>query len=559
MAHLPHHLEGMRAALVDKPRGVGYGPAQPTDPFRARKGIDPFGRSEKLAPQRAAAAARRKLAVEDRSEPAMPTPNLLFLFTDEQRYDTMAAYGNRKIEMPNLDRLAAQSCLFERAYVTQPICTPSRSSLLTGLYPHTNGCVRNNVPLGAETPCLPELLPPRRYATAYHGKWHLGDEIFAQHGFDEWRSIEDGYARYYSEGRDRNARSTYHHWLIERGVQPGDGSAFNRGETARLPEELTKPAYLGDEACRFLHQVGTQPFVLYVNFLEPHMPFFGPRDDQYDPAEIDLPPNFENPPGEDVHLNARLLHARYRQDGMDGMPLKTEADWRRLIANYWGLCSLVDTHVGRILDTLEQRGLAENTIVVYTSDHGDMMGSHRLVAKSLMYEEAVRVPMFIRLPGQTAGRRVARPVSQIDMVPTLLDLMGAERPGHLEGQSLRPVLEGGPEPERDVIVEWTARGRAGEGAARKGDPDEVLYGLATRRDAAAAHADPRRTLVTPDNWKLVCSPDLGQHELYDLNSDPYETTNLAGHADQKPRMREMRDRIRAWQERTGDAVELPEV
>jgi arylsulfatase A-like enzyme len=135
------------------------------------------------------------------------TPNLLFLFTDEQRADTLAAYGNSRIAMPNLNALAEESILFERAYCTQPICTPSRSSIMTGVYPHSNGCTRNNAPLPEEFRCLPEYPAFEGYTSAYHGKWHLGDEIFRQHGFNEWRSFEDEYIRHYRPHRDRSARS----------------------------------------------------------------------------------------------------------------------------------------------------------------------------------------------------------------------------------------------------------------------------------------------------------------------------------------------------------------
>ncbi|MGM0494441.1 MAG: sulfatase family protein, partial [Armatimonadota bacterium] len=127
----------------------------------------------------------------------MRRPNLLFLYTDEQAAKTMSAYGNDHIETPNLDRLADGSIVFENTYVTQPVCTPSRSSLLTGLYPHSSGCTANNVPLPQDVECLPELADFSDYRTAHMGKWHLGDEIFAQHGFDEWVSIEDGYRQYY--------------------------------------------------------------------------------------------------------------------------------------------------------------------------------------------------------------------------------------------------------------------------------------------------------------------------------------------------------------------------
>jgi len=482
----------------------------------------------------------------------MPSPNLLFLYTDEQRADTLAAYGNRTIAMPNLNRLASRSTVFARTYVTQPVCTPSRSTLLTGLWPHTNTCTVNNAPLPAETPCLSEMLPDG-YTCAHHGKWHLGDEIYPQHGFTEWRAIEDNYVAHYSAGRDRADRSHYHHWLRGHGFLPdmGDGR-FSRNFCTRIPERYSKPAFLAEEACRFLRENRSRPFALYVNFLEPHMPFMSCRDEQYAPEAIDLPANFDHQ--EYPSLRARVLAARFRNEGPGG-GFRTEADWRRLIARYWGLCSLVDTHVGRILATLSECGLDENTIVVYTSDHGDMMGSHRLMAKCLMYEEAVRVPFLVRLPGQTAGRHVAQPVSQLDIVPTLLDCMGVSIPDRLQGQSLRPCLEGKGDSGRDVFIEW----HGAEGMPRM--PEDAIPAYleesCTAQEVRASFTDPVRTIVTRDGWKYCCSP-LGEHMLYDLNRDPAETCDLATDPSQAPRLRDLRARLAAWQEQTQDTVELPD-
>ena len=491
----------------------------------------------------------------------MSAPNLLFLFTDEQRADTMAAYGNARIQTPNLNRLAEQSVVFERAYVTQPVCTPSRSTILTGLWPHTNGCTANNIPLSADTPCLPEMLRDD-YATAYHGKWHLGDEIFRQHGFDEWVSIDDLYAPHYSPGRDRSLRCDYHHFLVENGFTPKDASTFTRGEAARLPEQFSKPAFLAREASRFIRQHRRDPFCLFVNFLEPHMPFFGPRDYQYDPAEVTLPANFEHPPTESQPLKLRAFARSYVERGHSGLPLRTEADWRRMIANYWGLCSLVDTHVGRILETLEDCGLARNTLVVYTSDHGDMMGSHRLLAKCTQFEEAVRVPLLLRLPGQTEPRRVHGPVSQIDLVPTLLDLMGQPVPDHLQGRSLRPSVEAGTEPQHDVFIEWNGAnsGIVGESKRRVRVPD-AMKDKVSEEQLRASVTDPVRTVVTQDGWKYnrsaIARPEQrrgGEDELYDLNADPGEIANLAHRSEHAARITELRDRIRRWQEQTGDTA-----
>ncbi len=479
----------------------------------------------------------------------MTRPNLLFLYTDEQRFDTLATYGNSRIQMPNLNRFARTATVFDQAYVTQPICTPSRATLLTGLYPHTSGCIGNNVPLPSTIRCLPEMLPHGGYVTAHFGKWHLGDEIFAQHGFTHWRGIEDMYRGFYSEGRDRSELSHYARFLTEEhGLAPPDGADHFRRETAaRLPEQYSKPAYLAREASRFIREHKDDPFVLYVNFLEPHMPFFGPRDGQYDRSEIPLPANFDAIPTEAQPLRTRIKYRR-RAHQSGGPSLETQNDWRELIARYWGLCSLVDTHVGTILDTLEACGLARNTIVVFTSDHGDMMGSHQLIAKTVMYQESVRVPLMIRLPGQTEGRRVEGIMSQVDVVPTLLDLMGQPIPSTLQGKSRTQQLQG--QASRitdDVFIGWN------DGCGELGYTEDCGV---SREKFKRAVEDRVRTVITADGWRFSCSP-AGEHELYDLGNDPGETTNLFPDPSYRSTACMLRDKIVAWQQRTADDVVLP--
>ena len=472
----------------------------------------------------------------------MSRPNVLFLFTDEQRADTLGAYGNARVQTPHLDRLAAGGIVFERAYVTQPVCTPSRSTIMTGLQPRTSGCTANNIALPEDVPCLPELLPPGEYVCGYHGKWHLGDEIFRQHGFDDWVSIDDMYRPHYAPGRDRSARSDYHHWLIERGVSPQRGDAFGRGEVARLAEPLSKPAFLAESAGRFIHANRDRPFVLYVNFLEPHMPFFGPRDSQYDVSQVTLPINFDAPPTDDQPLKTRLFARHYFEKGHSGLPLRTEADWRRMIANYWGMCSHVDTHVGAILRTLDDCGLTDGTLIVYTSDHGDMMGSHRLIAKCVMFEEAVRVPLIVKLPGQSAPRRVTGPVSQVDLVATLLDLMGEPAPSELEGATLRPELEGARDGGEEVFIEWNGDNNGLPGLDDGGrDYPDYLSEIADADAALAAITDPVRTVVTRD-WKLNHSL-LGESELYHLRTDPGETANRIADPDAASIVADLTDRL----------------
>ncbi len=489
-------------------------------------------------------------------------PNLLFLFTDEQAFDTMAAYGNSAIDMPNLNRLAETSTVLRNAYVTQPVCTPSRSTLMTGLYPHTNGCVRNNVPLSMETPCLPEIGDFRDYATGYHGKWHLGDEIYPQHNFHDWVSIDDQYCGHYRHYRSPHDKSTYYHWLREQGVEPNfesDGwTCYTRDFCARLGEELSKPAYLAGEGERFIRDNAHRPWMLTVNFFEPHMPYFGPRDEQYDPADVTLPEDFDAWPGEDQPAKARALAQFYRMKGHSGLSVADEAGWRRMIANYWGLCSLVDTHVGRILQALEDTGQADNTIVVYTSDHGDMMGSHRLLAKCVQFQRSVRVPLLLRLPGQSNGRTLSDPVSQVDLVPTLLEAMGRRRPDHLQGHSWIPWLTGRDDapPQRDVFIEWNGSDNgAVDPLNRRGVAPEMLD-VAPPERIVASVCDPVRTVVTSDGWRYTRST-IGEDELYDLNSDPHEMRNLAAEPARADRVADLRARIEAWQERTGDEVAWP--
>ena len=489
----------------------------------------------------------------------MSRPNLLFIYTDEQAASTMAAYGNDLIETPNLNRLAEESLVLRNAYVTQPVCTPSRSSILTGLYPHTNGCTRNNAPLPDEVECLPELSEFSDYRTAHIGKWHLGDEIFPQHGFDEWISIDDGYRQYYSPGRDRDEKSDYWHWLVDHGVEPqpaADGFMdFSRDFTARLPEELSRTAFVAESTVRFLQERGEQPFICYVNFFEPHMPFFGPRDGQYDPSEIPLPDNFDAPPDPDAPLKLRLLREHYRHIGMSGLPLKTEDDWRRLIANYWGLCSQVDTYVGQMLDALEASGQAEDTIVVFTSDHGDMMGSHQLVAKTVMYEESVRVPLLLKVPWtEIGGTSIEAPVSQVDLVPTLLDLLGRTVPSHLQGQSWRPHLRHLESfPQGDVVIEWNG---ADGGLLRgtRGLPDHLAT-ITSYEEAFESISAPLRTIITPTGWKFNCSP-IGEHQLFNLREDPGERHDLMDDPAVHELIADLYERLLRWQEKMGDDARL---
>ncbi len=318
----------------------------------------------------------------------------------------------------------------------------------------------------------------------------------------------------------------------------------------KLPEEHSRPAYLAGTAREFMQAHRDEPWVLYVNFLEPHMPYHSARDHQYNPADIPLPENFE---AEAHSLREKLKRADWYANGYGGQRLQTPDDWRELTARYWGLVSLVDTYVGRILDALRETGQDEETLIVYTSDHGDMMASRRMLGKGFMYEESSRVPMMIRRAGQRSVSRVRGPVSQIDLVPTLLDLLDQPIPEHLEGESLAAAMDRG-HAERDVFIEWNSD-RSGEPPAKV---PEWAEDLAAPSELHEAKGEQIRTCVSLDNWKLNVST-TGEHQLFDLDADPLELTNRFSDPDQAERIRDLAARIGRWQQRTDDTVALPNV
>ena len=486
----------------------------------------------------------------------MKRHNLLFIFTDQQRADSLGCYGSTTGATPNLDRLAEESLVFENAYVTQPTCTPSRASILTGLYPHNHGATRNNLRLAPEIPTLAEMVSDDTYR-AYYGKWHLGDEVVAQHGFDEWLSFEDGYREHYSRPEYLERFSDYHHYLLAAGYEPDlvvDGArVFSRQMVAALPEEHTKARFLGRETARFLHDFrqkrGRRPFILYVAFLEPHPPYISPLAERFPAGALPVGQTFRKVPEEDTARVNRLRALNYMEAGRrHGQDLTTEAGMRTLRSHYTGNVALVDRAVGDILQALRESGLEDETLVVYSSDHGDMLGDHGMFAKFVMYEEAIRVPLLVRIPwlrearGDVTGR-----FSQVDLVPTLLELLGHPVPESLDGESRARVVWGEESlTDNDVFVEWNGP---------DGRPGKLFPGGVPQHEWAAVRGA-WRTIIGREGWKL----NLSRHdrcELYDLNNDPHEEKNLFNDPAQSERVLALIERLRRWQERTGDTALLP--
>ena len=466
--------------------------------------------------------------------PQRKAPNLLFLITDQQRKDTLSVYGNNQVHAPNLNSLAAESAVFENYYVTQPLCTPSRGSLLTGLYPHSHHSFNNNIVLPESTPVFVKLLKKNEYVTAYFGKWHLGNEICPQHGFDYWESTED----YYDKGGYTCGRkhSGYDDFLVAHGEKPGPDGEFSRKAANEMPKELSKPAYLADTASKFMEQHNGKPWVMYVSFLDPHTPFNSVNDKMYNRAEMPVPETFHDQP-DPTELPRDTAIRQVLEKGYEDYQgyISSPAEVRELEARYWGKITLVDEMIGRIRKRLTELGQAENTIIVFTSDHGEMMGAHKLMFKSVMYQQAIQVPMLVHVPWlKGKPQRIRHNVSGVDVVPTLLELMSQPVPAHVQGRTWAPYLEGKEEmPERDVLIEWNGA---------PWPPKDMKE-----------HAQPLRTIVTPEAWKMTLAPD-GYGLLYNLKEDAEERTNLFYRKTSLELIRNLVQRIHLWQLATGDTI-----
>ena len=470
-------------------------------------------------------------------------PNVLIFLPDQQRYDTLGCYGG-SVHTPNLDKLASESFVFERAYVTQPICTPSRSSLMTGTWPHANGCTRNFLILDPKWRCLPELMDDADYQCGYIGKWHLGNELFAQHRFSEWVSVENNprFQKLVSEGRDPNVISDYSKFLYEHGLKPRpDRDFFDNRFVADLPIELSKARFLEGKACEFLRRHQAEPFVLVVAFFEPHSPYNGPLNDEHSRDKVHVDATVDHQFGADMPLRYRLRQERDRE--RYGNPPERYREAKR---NYYGLVTLIDLSIGAILAELKGLGLADDTIVIHTSDHGDMMTAHGLMRKEVMFEESIRVPFLVRLPGQRRSHRVEQPISHIDFVPTILELLGESAQEQCSGKSFAPILKGESRPAQNVFVEWSpGRTPKVQKRTKLGRPRQINLAL----------KESTRALITPDGWKL-CLRDKDKNELYNLREDPHELHNLFGRAEHKSIVSKLTSEIHQWQRDVGDSIEL---
>lgn len=436
-------------------------------------------------------------------------PNIVLVITDQQRHDTIAALGHRHMVTPHLDRMATDGAVFDRAYVTAPSCSPSRASLFTGLYPSGNGVLRNDE---SWPRTWVEDLAASGYRCVNVGKMHTYPYEAAS-GFHE---------RHVVENKDRGTPAVPYfldNWdkaLHVSGVVKPDRTTLNALPDYRerlgafewtLPEHLHADSFVGSLAVRWLDVYpGQEPFFLQVGFPGPHPPYDAPSRllELYEDAEIpavnrterelaDMPPQLRS---------IRREHLEHDHDSIVHLEHPTPEQLRRQRQHYYANVSLIDEQVGELIAALERRGVLEDTVVVFTSDHGDALNDHGLSQKWTMYEPSVHVPAIVWGPRYVRPGRHDGLISHIDLGATILDLADvAPRPG-VAARTLLPALRGDPTWRgRDVVFSEQAR----DGIQRD---SEMM------------------TMAFDGRHKLVAFSDAPEGQLFDLAEDPAEQHDL---------------------------------
>ncbi|NIP17078.1 MAG: sulfatase-like hydrolase/transferase [Xanthomonadales bacterium] len=489
--------------------------------------------------------------------------NLLVIMTDQQRYDALSAAGNTVLKTPNMDRIANEGVMFESAYTPVPVCSPARTSVLTGQSVDTTGIDRNQYVYDPEAfrggPSFDMILSEAGYKTAYYGKWHSPQALAARYDNSEDYPVT---ATSGAAGMGTSMIALYRDYLAAAGIPAADPADLPEGQLvdtysrrAYLPSPMdtryglsaaeiaemeepaqghihgtllidTKYSITAMEAGGVLEAIDRfrdEPFSLTVSFHFPHPPFTPaePYASMYDPAAMPLPPSFAHAMQNSPYTNANVRYSGPQYDDPEKV--------RQFIATYYGLVKEIDDWVGKILDRLDEHGLAGNTLVVFTSDHGEMLGSHGMSAKNIFYDESVRVPLLMRLPGRiAAGTRIGDPVSTRDIFPTVLDYLGRPPVEGIDSESLRGVIEG--RETRDfAVAEWREMRSVPTYMVRSGD------------------------------WKLLISkiPDAGSVDaLYNLADDPFEMKNLLFEGMPEAHARvaaDLKNKLIGWLEKAGSS------
>lgn len=466
-------------------------------------------------------------------------PNILWLCTDQQRTDTLGCYGNPLVATPNIDRLAAMGVLFEQAYCQSPVCTPSRASFLTGRYPRTTRCRQNGQKIPADEKLVSKMFAENGYLCGLAGKLHLAPCHPDVCPGVEAR-IDDGYQSFdwsHAVGGHAWALDDYLQWLDDRGAalrrEPIEG--VRQTFYGNDPEER-QSTWCTDRALRFMRASRKfgHPWFMSVNFYDPHHPFDPPRElmDKYMALgeQIPLPHYAEGElAGKPVYQRMDSEKA-YNTNAAFDYAKMTEREHRAARASQWAMLEHLDTQVGRLLEALEASGELGHTIIVFMSDHGEMLGDHGIYWKGpYFYQELVRVPLIVAWPGRIAsGVRSEALVELVDLAPTLLEAAGLPIYAGIQGKSLWPLLTG---------------------ARDSGTHRDSVY--CEYYNAQPWHPDlpPQATMVFDGRCKLVRMHASKEGELYDLQADPEEYRNLydvAQYAEAKTRLLELLSDRMAW-------------
>ncbi len=452
-------------------------------------------------------------------------PNVLWICTDQQRYDTIGALGNPHVHTPHVDRLVAEGVACSHAFCQTPSCTPSRASFLTGKYPSTlHACTNGNDTWAEAAPLVTKLLADSGYDCGLAGKLHLA----GAHARIEPRPKDDGYRVFHWSHHpmdDWPDGHAYKEWVTAQGEDLSQ--LYEHPE--RIPPELHQTSWCAEMAIEFIGEARTEPWLMSVNTFDPHAPFDPPQEylDRFDPATLPDPLFRKS----DLAAQARLRSIDFQTKSR--YPQTFHA--RQVKAAYYAMIELIDDNVGRMLEALDRTGQRENTIVIFTSDHGEMLGDHGLLLKGCrFYEGLVRVPLIVSWPGNFQEGLVSDALVELmDVAPTLMETCGVPLPARTQGRSLLSILTGASDPHhhRDYVrseyyhtlnpANLPEYNRRVEGTLRTGGRTESLnpnhHPLA---DGAYA------TMIRDRRHKLVVYHGHDTGELFDLESDPGEFENL---------------------------------
>ena len=468
-------------------------------------------------------------------------PNILFIMTDQHRWDCLGANGNKIIKTPNLDRFAARSANFTHAFVQAPVCVPSRASFFTGRYPHSHKNRVNYTPLDRHEILMQARLQEAGYRTASVGKLHLYPptvEEAKRSGFDivelhDAVSFLDQFSDYVKWRNERDPMKQIYYRRYAKNIELGK-NPFR----SAIQEQFTDTAWVGSRTRHYIRELSSsnKPFFLFSSFWKPHSPYEvpAPFDSMYDDVEIPLPKatSLEDIEKLPLPLQKLILRGRNPRYAMD----RERLQW--IYRSYYGSISHIDKEIGLILKTLEETGTAKNTIIAFSSDHGDQLLKHGLVGKNCFFEESVRVPFIIGNPGRIQAGVHEQLVESIDLLPTLFELAGLPEPKENQGRSLAPLIADLGRPyvpkeavfSENIIPEVITRGwdfyfEKGQGVKGIRHPDSKM--------------------VRTHRWKYNYYPD-GYAELYDLEKDPDEYQNLASNSQYDEVEERMKDYLLHW-------------